>query len=163
GGDGVGQPLSSTDISDANTGAFKAGPVMLAGRSSHTATLLADGRVLVVGGQGATGILNTVEVLDAAATSFAAGPPLTTARSAHTATLLADGRVLIVGGADSGFTPLKTAEVFDPLANNGAGGWSSPIPLGAARFGHQATLLPDSRVLITGGGSQTAESFDPAT
>jgi hypothetical protein len=85
--------------------------------------------------------------------------------------LLADGRVLFAGGYDMGsYAPVKTAEVFDPSANAGAGGFTAlSANLTIARTYHTATLLPNGKVLITGGmdGSynylKTAELFDPAT
>src|SRR5437879_402803 len=61
-----------------------------------TATLLADGRVLVTGG----GIpaVPFSEIYDAATDQWAIVEDLLVARRGHTATLLADGRVLVAGG-----------------------------------------------------------------
>ena len=51
GSDGPGAGLASTELYDPVTGAFSAGQSMIHARSSHTATALADGRILIVGGQ----------------------------------------------------------------------------------------------------------------
>src|SRR5689334_12285474 len=72
------------------------------GRGEHTATLLPDGRVLVVGGQtdaaNANTALNKATIYNAQTNSWAEAATMTAARSGHTATLLPDGRVLVVGG-----------------------------------------------------------------
>jgi hypothetical protein len=95
---------------------------------------------------------------------------MTTARTQHTQTRLADGRALIVGGygptpPGTGFTTTwRTAEIFDPESRSFA-------PTGsmiALRGDHAAALLPDGRVLVTGGSSpvgglRSAEIYDPAT
>jgi len=71
---------------------------MLVERRGHTATRLADARVLIAGGENGTGTLNTTEIYDPASGTFSAAANMATARADHSATLLADGRVLIAGG-----------------------------------------------------------------
>ena len=85
-------------------------PVRLPGRarSAHTATLLPDGRVLIVGGEGdkdnGRGGLRggytvaSAELWDPATGTFGPAGTMAQARSAHTASLLSDGRVLVTGG-----------------------------------------------------------------
>jgi sugar (pentulose or hexulose) kinase len=95
--------------------------------AKQTATMLADGRVLIVGGNdGATSLLSA-ELYDPATGMFSSTGPMAWARSLHAATVLADGRVLIVGGTSQGFSFagmfLATAEVYDP-----ATGTFSQIP-----------------------------------
>jgi hypothetical protein len=79
---------------------------------------------------------------------------------------LADGRILLAGGnARQAETPpfsvpLAAAEIFDPATNRSARTGSMHI----TRFGHSAALLPDGRVLVSGGdGRSDAEVFDPRT
>jgi deoxycytidylate deaminase len=90
-------------------------------RVDHTATLLPDGRVLVVGGNGAGLTATTAaEVYDPAADRWQATGAMSALRAHHTATLLPDGRVLAVGGldpTDESFTILATADIFDPTTN----------------------------------------------
>src|SRR5690349_17447851 len=66
-------------------------------RRGHTATELAGGKVLVVGGENANGVVGAAEVFDPASRTFlVVGTSM--ARTDHAATLLQDGRVLITGG-----------------------------------------------------------------
>jgi len=130
-------------------------------RVGNTATLLPDGRVLVVGGMGRDDVLALAEVWDPATGTFDAAGSLVVARYGHTASSLPDGRVLVVGGQAWGAS-LASAEVWDP----GTGSFRSTGSLVVARFGHTATTLPDGRVLVVGGdedGGESAEVWDPAT
>jgi hypothetical protein len=119
--------------------------------------------------------LRRVEAFSTLATTT--DPPqcsgLNIARAGHTATELSDGRVLVAGGhayeADGTRTYLKSAELWDPKT----GGFVVlPASMVASRTGHTASLLPDGKVLLTGGASKvnntetalpTAELFDPET
>ncbi len=137
------------------------------GRFLHTATLLQNGKVLIVGGilLSSSDPAATAEVYDQATGIFAMTGAMATAREQHTATLLADGRVLIAGGTTSTGTgdlhPTATAEVYDPST----GSFSVTGSMAEARSLHTATLLPNEEVLVAGGGddNSTAEVYDPTT
>ena len=128
------------------------------GRWGHTATLLEDGRVLVVGGQETPGgKLATAEIYDLTGTWSSAGSMSEARGENHTATLLTDGRVLLVGDSSS-------VEVYDPSA----GQWSATGSMSEERLEHTATLLVDGRVMVAGGISgrrdlDSAEVYDPST
>ena len=84
---------------------------MLEGRFYHTATLLLDGRVLVVGnGPGDRGMLASAELYDPGTGSWTATADMTEARCCQTATLLSNGQVLVAGGNGG----LSSAELYDP-------------------------------------------------
>ena len=130
------------------------------GRVSHTATLLGDGRVLIVGGRGEK--VNAVaEIFDPQTLRFTQTGSLRTARYKHTAGLLPDGRVLVAGGSDerdwSG--NLSSTEIYDPKT----GQFTAAPSLINPRF-----KLPEDAVtlqsgsLLVAGGSQQVELFDPA-
>ncbi|AUX44200.1 uncharacterized protein SOCE26_056640 [Sorangium cellulosum] len=138
-------------------------PSMSSVRSAHTATLLQNGKVLVVGGYNGSAVLASAELYDPVANSWSSAGSLTTARRNHTATRLNNGKVLIAGGADISNVPIASAQLYDPVANT----WSSAGPLAAARSGHTATGFDNGKVLVTGGlgaGSTylaSAELYDP--
>jgi len=153
-------------------------------RKFHTATLLNDGRVLIVGGEDAANqILDTVEVYDPDTHSFSPGPPLSSvaghdpnlpnvfARSHHTATRLANGSVLIAGGeyADPGTgnrKPHPSGVVFVPgtISISGSDEWSFDFRI-TARTQHQAVRVTPGgaeRVVLIGGrgGPNAADPLD---
>jgi hypothetical protein len=142
---------------------------MSVARSSHTATLLRDGRVLIIGGYGADGErLATAELYVPATGRFSATGSMPSPRADQTATLLADGRVLIVGGTGPGYTFLASALLYDPKTGTFAPTGSMSVPRESAT----ATLLRDGRVLVAGGHAgrheairiyASAEVYDPAT
>jgi hypothetical protein len=78
-----------------------------------TATLLADGEVLVAGGGSPT--LPAAELYDPGTGSWTATAKMVAVRVNHTATLLPDGRVLVAGGGEGDWPPaLASAELYDP-------------------------------------------------
>ena len=138
-------------------------------RYGHTATVLADGRVLVVGGNYLTDSFQSIypvitELYDPVAKVWTVGGGMTTTRFDHTATLLPNGKVLVAGGyrGDVGFPDWTGVEFYDPSSNT----WTAGGTLLAARAQHTATLLPNGRVLLIGGARQTpaapaVELYDP--
>ncbi len=135
---------------------------MPAARAGHTATLLADGNVLIVGGKDASGqALSTTELFNPASGSYTRVGDLTAPVSGHTATLLQDGTVLIAGGRDGSGQPVASAQVYDPATRLFAA-----VTMNSPRAEHTATRLADGRVLVAGGsdGSNALaglEIYDP--
>jgi hypothetical protein len=131
-------------------------------RSAHTATLLPDGRVLLIGGmvsvRGDEVSTASTEFYDPRTGTFAKGAKMTVPRAGHTATLLPDGNVLVTGGGDG--KTMTTAELYQPAS----GQFVSVGPMLVSRERHAATLLIDGRVHITGGTaiqpSNAAEIYD---
>ena len=89
--------LSSVELFDPGTQRFVAAGNMTVARANHTATLLADGTVLIAGGFGADALANA-ELYDPAAGTFVVTSTMVSARYLHSAALLNTGQVLIAGG-----------------------------------------------------------------
>jgi hypothetical protein len=161
---GCGGSLATAEVYEPTNGIFS--PTigsMTVPRNTHTATLLNNGNVLVVGGQlGCGGALASAEIYNPATGTFTPTTgSMTTPRNTQTATLLDSGKVLITGGDRGWGTYLASSEVYDPATDTftpTTGNMTMP------RANHTATLLHDGRVLITGSYSTaSAEIYDPAT
>jgi len=156
--------LSAAELYDPVADKFAAIGNLVNGRYSHTATLLNDGRVLLAGGQGLTAPLAAAEIYDPASSAFGATGNMHEPHGGlngvgHTATLLNNGQVLVTGGlTGSGDFVTATAEIFDPTANGGVGGFTPAETTGVERNNHTATLLNNGQVLLVGGN--TIEAYD---
>lgn len=154
----VSSNLADSAVFDPKTRRFTVGPALRTPRSSHAAVTLADGRVLLVGGEGRA----DTEIVDLSTGTSLPGPALTTTRDDHTATRLADGRVLVTGGQTGGRSQ-ATAEILDdPSAGAGSQFRLLTATLSERRADHQAIALPNGQVLLLGGEDDPANGTPDA-
>lgn len=170
-----GEATALYEIFDPATGRWTQGGTRPSARIRHTATLLPNGKVLIAGGtikDSDPNSLNTAELYDPASNAWAATGLMKDRRKGHTATLLPNGLVLAISGLrgvpGSPAEFAGSAELFDPATN----AWSTTNSA-AGRTTHTATLLPNGKVLATGGFTlqstggtvsslASSELFDPA-
>lgn len=131
-------------------------------RNSHSATLLADGRVLIVGGWDGVSTLASAEVYEPRSQSWLPTGALGSARAFHAAVRLSDGQVLVSGGWDSLGHALTSTEIYAPSTSS----WTAAAPLRGERAAQAAVALQDGRVLVAGGCTEAgvrrdAEVYDP--
>ncbi|MBN1774462.1 MAG: DUF4215 domain-containing protein [Deltaproteobacteria bacterium] len=164
---------ATTELYDPTAASWSFGTPMLQDRRTHVAVTLADGRILVAGGDYGNmsdhGVRRTAEIHDPVAESWTATGSMAFKRAYFGGVRLPDGRVLVAGGvyldAPGGpfYYPPET-EIFDPAA----GTWTTVAPMSVGRSGPTLTLLPDGRAVVIGGSDgstthDTAEVYDPVT
>ena len=156
---------SVTTTTTATVTSFSATGSMGTSREGHTATLLPNGKVLIVGGSDGTLSLNSAELYDPAAGTFA---PTTASGMQRivSATLLQNGRVLVIGQVPDALGTLQpAAELYDASTDSFS---STGAPL-TTRPAHTATLLQGGKVLVVSGHDScsspnaAAELYDPVT
>jgi hypothetical protein len=140
-------------------------------RYGHTATLLANGEVLVTGGLGVNfTYLASAELYDPTKGKWTITGSMSVSRLAFTATLLPNGEVLVAGGSTDAASCFASAELYNPST----GQWTPTGSMTQPRCHHSATLLPTGEVLVAGGvdsiynantpdTSATAELYNPST
>jgi N-acetylneuraminic acid mutarotase len=169
----AGAPLASAEVFEPIAAVWTTPQgVLETARSGHSATAV-DGGLLVAGGTGARGAaLASAELLDPDTLTWTEVEPMGCARTGHRAVPI-DGRVLVIGGAlptGEGERAIAFCEIYDPATKT----WAPTGSLRTPRKGHQATLLGDGRVLVTGGDAvpavpyrvdslASAEVYDPDT
>ncbi|HEY3139412.1 MAG TPA: kelch repeat-containing protein [Blastocatellia bacterium] len=147
-------------------------------RYGHTATLLPNGKVLVVGGGGFpcsgnfcySTVNSSAELYDPATGRWTYTSSLSR-RALHSATLLQNGLVLVVGGDNWGFDIgrfeyINTAELYNPATEKRR----PTVSPNTIRGSNKATLLPNGKVLVVGSHDldsrpvvYSAELYDAAT
>lgn len=163
--------IAAAEIFDPTTNTFAPTGELRGARAGHIAVLLTNGNVLIAGGVGpGWTFLSSAELYDPATGQFSPTGSLTEARESHAAARLLDGRVLIAGGHRDRRENIKlytSAEVYDVAA----GTFKRVGDMKIRRHKHDAIMLPDGRVLITGGSDErddkgaynSTELFDPRT
>src|SRR3977135_1233003 len=113
-------------ISSIRAASFRSLSPLAVARIEHTATLLQNGKVLLVGGQSLTAVnLSSAELYDPVTGTAGPTGSLNVPRAFHTATLLPDGTALIACGKDVNGGVLATAERYNPVT----GMWTATGPL----------------------------------
>ena len=148
--------LSSAEIFDPVTETFTPTGSMNAGRGSHVAVLLNDGRVLVVGGYTNGNNDPQAEIYDPKTQLWTVTPNIQYHGPDAALALLPNGRVLATGGVYT-----SAVDLFDPGSNT----WQEMNPLLYIRAGNTASRLPNGTVLVAGGnnsasGDYNAEIYD---
>ena len=137
---------------------FVANHVSSYNRSYSSAVQYGDGKILVVGG--ADPPTNTCEIIDLNQPSpiWQSTGAMQYSRRMQNATILPDGTVLATGGTSAaGFNDNSGAVFTAELWNPTTGSWTTMASMAVPRLYHStAALLPDGRVLATGGGRPKA-------
>ena len=164
------KPYAALSLWDAASHQWLAAPSLSQPRIYHSATLVPDGGVMIIGGESDPALSDPgSEPVLASVERFVGGqvtrmPPLAAARAKHSATAMPNNGMLVVGGFDAGGRAIASAELFDPSLRV----WHTLPSLHIARHSHTATLLDDGRVLVAGGigrddkALDSTEIWDPA-
>ena len=169
-----GRRLGEYGSTDANAqtydpalGVWRKASSMVQPRFVHTATLLEDGRVLVVGGR-APFLLRGAEVYNPSTNTWSSAGRLANARAYHAAVRIGDGLVMVIGGmsvSPEGEIPTATTEIYDAFTES----WIPASDMATARAAPTMVAFPDGRVLVTGGIGPdgdvvaSAEMYSPST
>lgn len=124
-------------------------------RGYHVTTVLADGRVLVAGGQVDSTKHNSAEIYDPLTDTWELVASMNQIRTAANATTLKDGRVLVVGGDDENSVRTKTCEIYCPVNDE----WTYVADIPFPKIAMSLVTLSDGRVMMLGGNSGAVGSM----
>ena len=152
-------PVDRVEVFIPDSRTWLVGAPLIDERSDHGATALADGRILVTGGNQGTRLVRTTEIYDPSRDLWTPAAPMPRGRTQFSIATLPDGRVLVAGGfREDGRLTISTL-LYDPARD----AWSEGPQMLDARLNHSMVALPGGDVLFVGGesyGSATAERYD---
>ncbi len=145
--------LAVAELYDPATNTWSSAGTMPAARYAAGAALLANGKVLVVGGANTAGdAITNVDLYDPATNTWSAAAPLPASRAAESVVLLGNGKVLAAGGLTgtaATLTVTQTSVVYDPAANT----WTSAGNMATVRYYANSVALPGGDALVVGGSN----------
>lgn len=150
---GYGSATNRVEIFNPQTNTWSEAKQLEGNRANHTAELLDDGRVLVIGGGGDAGAPAGGDALlyNPQTNIWKATGPMIKPRIWAQSVKLSDGRVLVTGGMTLQDIPVSkisaSAEIYDPVSNL----WTIAADLSEARYAYNLALLPNGQVLVIGG------------
>jgi len=157
--------LATAEVFSPTTGKFAKTGTLKVARRAALAVTLADGRVLVAGGDTAKGAVADSEIWDPTSGAWTA-VGATPIWGGSILVPLADGGALLAGGQDAAFKSIATAYRFDPKTSK----WAVTGKMVTAAYDRTAAVLPNGKVLVAGGlpahlkpAIAAAELFDPST
>jgi len=159
--------FSSVELYDPVAGVSTSAAAMSTARVKHTATLLPNGSVLVIGGEtnASLNLANSAELYDPSTGSWSITNSLNTFCFLQTATLLPSGSILVAGGVTNDAVTPTTAtsntELYDATVGPSTGSWAYTGSMNNALPNSTLTLLSNGQVLAVGG--QYAELYNPLT
>ena len=154
--------LDTAEIFDASADEgdeFSTTGSMTTARKDHTATVLNDGRILIIGGTNGVDVLDSAEIYDPETGTFSSTGKMSETRVNHTATILPDGRVVIAGGESNSGEILASVEIYNPTT----GTFSPGAPMNEPRTFHAAVVATDGvnvKVLFIAGLKEHKLVFD---
>jgi N-acetylneuraminic acid mutarotase len=166
--------LASSELYNSASGTWSSTGNLHVARVSARAVLLANGRVLTMGGCISNDCLSSTtkstEIYNPVSGTWTVTGSMKTARAEFIAVLLPSKKVLVAGGCTSynvnGCLAVTTsAELYNPAT----GTWTSTGAVRAARMAMTGTVLPNRKVLVAGGQTaasdalSSSELYNPAT
>ena len=152
-------PVDRVEVFIPDSRTWLIGRPLGAARADHGATALADGRILVTGGNQGTTLLRSTEIYDPSQDRWSLVAPMPRGRTQFSIATLPDGRVMVAGGFREDGRLTDTTLFYDPARN----AWSEGPVMLDARLNHAMVALPGGDLLFVGGeslGSGTAERYD---
>lgn len=158
-------PYKNVELFDpdaGSSGTWTATGSLSRSRTKHRAVVLADGKVLVAGGEDyttTTTYLETTEIFDPTVTvgsPWTAGPNMASKRTQLELVALPAGGAIAAGGSSTG----SATYAQDTIEHYDGTKWTTlSAKMSAPRWQFSSAVLPDGRVLFSGGQSYATSSF----